>query len=207
MITMEQTSEDCREEFKDMYNEFQKNLGLLKRNMEQMTPEMQTQYARQLKKLKQKIIDAAMEIGKRNMVRGLPVASVKDAEDVGRMIEWITVKDCNRTAKYAANVLFATYDIWKFLDVLEILRLQILYDGYGPYWLSKCEATGDPEYPYRNSLIGGKIWNAEFKIWESEDGLSITRMYPPTRELLAKEYKQEWIDAQERLKDLRQYAA
>ncbi len=178
------------------YQELQNDLGKYQRNITQMNEEQKKKYARALWQLKKKIVDTAAEIGTDYLVRDLLVQDTDSAEEISKVIGQIMEKDAGRSASYATKQLFSTFDIWQYLDALEKLKLQITYEAYGPYWLSRCVPTGDEDYPFRNDLIG-KCWNAKCAVWESDDGLSITKMLPPTRELLTKEYQEKWKAAQE----------
>ena len=178
------------------------NLGKLKRNEENMTPEQKVKYAAPLKKLKHDIWEEARELLQDFLVSGLRIADDdSDWREVIRRIERV-IGEAKRDGSYrlAASALFASYDVDKMLEVALPIRYKVLYEAYGPYWLRHCKPISGSEYTFSNDIIGMEWWEKN-RIWASvkmEGGKKVTDyrkgltvMLPPTMELLDAAYKRD----------------
>lgn len=174
------------------YGRMVENLGKLKRNEEQMTPEQREKYKKPLQKLKQAIKDDATEMMLHFLIGGCRIlkSDEKGMADFIEAAQRILDEDDGKTSKEAGRVLFATYDEEKFLEALIPLHYRIWYEAYGPVWLSHCIPTADPEYPYTNDIIKME-WEAKSSVWINREELSFTTMLPPTKELLEKRYQED----------------
>lgn len=181
---------------KDPYTNLKENLGLLQRNMSQMTEEQKQKYKTALRKLKEQIAKDAEEVAKEFILMGCRflTADFKDwekgfIESVNKILE-----EEHGAKKEASRVLFKTYDIDKFLTTLCRIHYRIWYEAYAPYWLNHTSPNPmSSEYPYHNDIIDMDWW-AEHNEWAKtkvEDGKMVTDyqggvtiMIPPTEELI-----------------------
>ncbi|MCD8366333.1 MAG: hypothetical protein LUC83_11185 [Clostridiales bacterium] len=169
-----------------------KNVGKLKRNMEQMTAEQQKQYEKPLRKLKKEIMVDAMDVINDFLLTGCMILADDKAglDDFAGQANKIIAKDGNMAIDRAFNVLFATYDMDKFMEALIPLHYRIFYEAYGPVWLSHCRKVEDPEYPFRNDIIKME-WDVKNGFWTNRAERAFMTMLPPTAELLEKAYREE----------------
>ena len=187
----------------EYYERLAENLGKLQRNESQMTEEQKKQYAAPLKKLKDQIREDAVEVANTFPVSGIRLKEVdsKDCKNMVKQVQKIFEEHSNKgTFKKAGKKLFETFSILEFLNALCVLRTDIWYQAYGPYWIKHCTMQDDPEYPFHNDIIDMDWW-AEHNEWAKtkiENGKRVTDyfggvtvMMPPTKEQLDKEYSQE----------------
>ena len=116
------------------YDRLVKNLGKLKRNVDNMTAQQREQYKRPLQKLKREISADATSAMRDFLFGGIRILSV-DREGLAAFTEKakeIMQADGKKTAKEASRVLFSTYEIDKFLEALLPLHYRIFYEAYGP---------------------------------------------------------------------------
>lgn len=171
------------------YSRMVENLGKLRRNEENMTPEQRKKYEKPLKRLKTLIANDATNAMHDFLIGGVQILK-EDREGMemfSKTLEKILAEDAEAVSKEAGRVLFTTYDVEKFLEAMIPLRNRIWYEAYGPVWLSHCRETGDPAYPYRNDIIN-MDWDAASNVWFDREEKSWTLMLPPTKQLLRKEY-------------------
>lgn len=176
----------------DYFDRLVENLGKLKRNEEQMTPEQKERYKKPLKKLRQEIAKDATSMMREFLFMGFRLLKGDEEVNEGfyRRANEILKEDEEAAAKNASHVLFSTYDVDKFLNSLVPLRNRLAYEAYGPVWLSHCQPTLDRKYPFRNDIIG-MDYDAECKVWVDREQNAVMVMYPPTAEMLAEEYEKE----------------
>lgn len=172
------------------YDRMVENLGKLQRNETQMTPEQKEKYKKPLRKLKQEIADDATQM-MRDFIYGgirIPIEDKTGAEAFKKVRDEILEQDAKKVSKEASRALFKTYDLDKFMEALLPIHYRLWYEAYGPVWLSHCKATGDPEYPYHNDIIG-MDWDQKSSVWFNREKVSWTLMLPPTKELLEAAYQ------------------
>lgn len=103
------------------------------------------------------------------------------------------------TFGFALRELIRTKDIELYLMRLLPVYNMLTYVVYPEFWLSRTEETGEPEFPYYNAIIGMRWWEGHNtwaatkvengkRVVDYQKGLRIA--LPPTRELIAKEYKE-----------------
>ena len=185
------------------YETLKNDLGKLKRNELMMDDDQKVKYAAQIEKLKSRIMSNARMVMNHFFVSGF-LADEQDTEGITDVIkkkerlveEW----EYKGKIKKAYNILFTTYDIEMFLEPLIPLQIKILYEAYGPYWLSHCKPVTGDEFTFKNDIIDMEWWEghnewAAVKTVNGEKAVDyekgITVMLPPTRELLEKEYATE----------------
>lgn len=179
----------------NVYEEISEKLGKLRRNETQMTEEQKKKYARQLKALQKKIAEDASAIMRGFVLSGVKILKGDGADEaidrINKILEQERAKD---EIRKASHVLFSTYDVDKFLEALIPLHDMVWFEGYGPYWCSKCRPyagiskTGDALTVW-NDIIG-MGWDAEHHIWQKEDEICWTLMLPPTMELIEESRKE-----------------
>ena len=180
------------------YTDLEEMLGKLKRNETQMSEEQKQRYAKQLDDLKKEIRKQAAIVMREFLLSGIRIRK-DDGDDACGRIEAVA-KDEQRSIRKAMKILMSTYDTDEFLKALCPIQCRIFHEGYGPYWVSHCKPTGDPEFPYTNDLIGMEWWEGhnEWASTKIEDGKrtvdfqrGVTVMLPPTMELIKKDYQEE----------------
>lgn len=188
------------------YKMLLENLGKLKRNEEQMTPEQKKRFLKPLIKLKTEIAAEATKYIHSFAISGIKIADRDPAnEDLYEEIRKI-VKKAQEDGLYNefSKILFTEYDLDTLIRAALPLRYAIWYKAYGPYWITHCSRTGDKDFPFRNDLIGME-WSAKEGVWMNtitENGKmtadpsgSFATMLPPTQELIAAAYEKDMAEA------------
>lgn len=168
------------------YNDVQELLAKLKRNEEKMTKEQKKQYAAQLKSYKHRIAELANKIGGEFIVSGCRIFN----EDVNEELMSGLYQICEHekkggSYKAASRILWKTYSIDEFLEILCPVHDRIWYEWYGPYWLSKV-VFDEERQVYTTPLLPGMHWEKNQWYSDDPDKLQVTIMLPPTKELLDK---------------------
>lgn len=173
-------------------DEFKENLGKLRRNETQMSPEQKKMYAKNLQAFKKRICKDASDILSSYLTSGMRFIKTDDGgiDLVGRLLERIRDEEVkNHIGKKLGSVLLRTYSLDAFLESAVPLHNRCWYEAYGVYWVARCKM--DPEEKtYYNPIID-MYWHEEYGLWVSKDGCSFTIMLPPTEELLKKAYEEE----------------
>lgn len=158
------------------------NLGRLKRNEDQMTPEQKAMYGKAVKKLRNRIWSDALAIMQQFLFLGCRMTdSEADKEILHSKVTEIMQNGGTESIEEAAKVLFSTYDLNAFLKALIPLNKRIYYEAYSEVWLFHCRKTGKT---YRNDLIDDLEWNADYGMWFNMDKKTFGCFLPPTKELL-----------------------
>ncbi len=182
----------------NIFTEIEEKLGKLRRNEEQMSEEQKKQFEKQLKALKIKIAKDATEICKGFILSGILILKEDESDKVIDRINMILAEEkAKGTLKEASRILFSTYDVDKFLEVLCPVHDRVFYEGYAPYWIEHCavyneegkRTLGGGEFSAWNDIID-MGWIEEHKIWKKKDEMCWTVMLPPTLELIQKEYEE-----------------
>ncbi len=188
----------------DYYKRLTENLGKLKRNEEQMTPEQKVQYKKPLQKLKREIADDATKAMKDFVFMGMRTAKDYKPEEGDQIFEIAErlVKDYEQSGgiKKASKILFKTYDLDQFFLALCDIHSAVFHLAYGKYWIKHIKPTGEDEYPYYNDIIDMYWWKEhhEWAVTKIEDGKRVTDyqggvtiMLPPTWEEIKAEHEKE----------------
>ena len=182
------------------YKRLTEKLDKLKRNETQMSDQQKTEYAAQLKAIRQKISSMAGEIAKEFILGGTRMKQGEDADECARRIQEIVQADQARAEyKTAMGVLFKTYNVAKFTTALLPIHNRVRYEGYAPYWCKHCTPYTGTSYngkplTFWNDIIG-MGWSERERVWYKENESRISLSLPPTMEQVAAKYEkelQEW---------------
>lgn len=189
----------------DIYNPIQAlkdDVGLYQRNITQMTEADKEKYKKPLLRLKKQISRTALIVQENFVFTGCVFNNADEAEKAKcvKKIEGI-VQDLIKSGEWSrpfSDVLLKTYDVDAFLRALSPMQHKIYYKGYGEYWLSHCEPTFKPEFPFYNNIFD-MYWRKADSIWVDsniKDGkagksYSFAIMLPPTQDLLDEQYESE----------------
>ena len=112
-----------------------KDLESLERNERLMSPEQKKQYALQLERRHKRIKSLALKEGRDFLFSGVLLGDDGKyiPERIRSMLGQNEIADAERAA---LTVLFESYDLDRYIDILTPLHYKILYQGYGPYWAS-----------------------------------------------------------------------
>lgn len=177
--------------------EIQGKIDLLRRNLEQMTPEQCTFYKKNLQALKVQIVNGAVGILREIVFGGLWMLENninEEAQIVARAEKLMGTDLWKKQMRNAIRIMFREYSLQKFLEASVPLRTEIWFKAYGPYWVTK--TVTDPETGKMENGILNKIWrkrffwSSEHGQWESADGQAVTIALPPTMELLKQLYEE-----------------
>lgn len=180
------------------------NLGKLKRNLDQMTPEMRTKYKSAIDKMRSAILKDANQVYEDFLFGGRMFLDTKDDAftNSAQAINTIIVKAENAGfKKRLMDWLFECWDLDLFLDALCPLHYQVWFEGYGKwYWAHKIEDKGEGLEPlrYYNPILD-MWWHNEWREWctlsedgetgEKKPGFPVTIMLPPTMDLMEMDYR------------------
>lgn len=175
------------------------NLAKLKRNLDQMSPEMRVKYKVAIDKMRSQIRLDADEAYNNFLYGGRMFLSERDTafeNSVQAIGKIVTAADNAGFKKRAMDWLFECWDFESFINSLVPLYLRIWYEGYGKwYWLYKTEEAGEEPLKYHNKIID-MWWDSEIGMWctvkDGKPGMPMTLMLPPTRELMDKAYRTEF---------------
>ena len=172
------------------YTELTVALDRLKRNETQMTPAQKTQFASQLKALKQNIYSLALEAAWEFLFTEMFVKDNCEKMHC-EVIKCIASDSTKAEIKRALKVLYDTYDAVEYLTLLEPLYIRIMHEIYAPYWLAHCKKVkrGDT-FTYYNDLID-MYWHEEARLWLSKDQISARVILPPTSEAIKESFSRE----------------
>jgi len=164
----------------NVYEEIGENLGKLKRNEEQMTPEQKEQYKKPLKALQKKIASQASEILQSFLLMGVRVMKDEMTKEMEERLSGI-IKEEQPVIDRASKILFSTYDVQKFLDAALSVEERIFHEWYGPYWVAHCKVQ--PDGTIYNDIIK-MAWDDNLKMWVNPEEKSFTIMLPPTMDAI-----------------------
>lgn len=184
----------------NLYNKLSASLAKLKVNERNMTKDQKEQYKNQILNLKKQIADDGTK-----MMIEIIMMNIKPAQD-GKTEAWDNMmsrvenileqwKNAGMLEKLS-QILFKTYDINKFIEEIMPMRYEVLFKGYGDYWLSYIQETEDNKFKYYNSIID-MYWNEEINKWmpvKIENGKKVfvhqtDDVLPPNKILLEEEYR------------------
>lgn len=146
-------------------------------------------YRNKYRELKQEICSCFNTLLPQFLFCNLKFAPGDEAEAVkvqGRCAK--IIEEEKGSVKEALETLYAEYDFDKALLKTLRLRNRIVYEAYAPYWLSRCEKTSHPDFTYYNGIIG-MYYNPKTSMWANEE--SATVMFPPTKDMMDREYEEE----------------
>ncbi len=182
------------------YKRLMEKLDKLKRNETQMSDQQKTEYAAQLKAIRQKISGMAGEIAREFILGGTRIKQGEDANECARRIQEIVQADQARAEyKAAMEVLFKTYNVAKFTTALLPIHNRVRYEGYAPYWCKHCTSYTGTSYNGKPLTFWNDIiemgWSERECVWYRENESRISLSLPPTMEQVTAKYEkelQEW---------------